>query len=159
SIINASRAGSVGQVLVGSGPNTFGEQWLLHKPSDVNQSAFWNLDFNVGFSTFITALGSVGLLGVIAWLVPLILVLLSLVRVVRLGVLDREDKVTAAVLSLGSLFLLAAIILYVPSENIILLALVLSGATFGFLWRQGQSSVEADDDVPPAGRVVLFVAG
>ena len=59
---------------VGAGPNSFGEQWLLRKPTEVNQSAFWNIDFNVGFSTLMTALRSVGFLGLIAWLVPLLLV-------------------------------------------------------------------------------------
>ncbi|MDE1924946.1 MAG: tetratricopeptide repeat protein [Patescibacteria group bacterium] len=143
-IINAARGGSFERVLVGTGPNTFGQEWLLNKPAEVNQSAFWSLDFNVGFSTFITALGTVGFLGILAWLMPLFLVLAALVRVVRLGVLNREDKIVATTFGIASLFLLASILLYVPSQNIILLAFVFSGAAFGFLWRQGQSSVETE---------------
>ena len=141
-IISAARGSSLERLLVGTGPNTFAQEWLLHRPAAVNQSNFWNLDFNVGFSTFITALGTVGLLGALAWLIPLFLVLAGLVRVLRLGVLNREDKIIAATLSLSSLFLLASLILYVPSQNIILLAMVFAGATFGFLWRQGQSGAE-----------------
>lgn len=139
-IIDAARAGSIEHMLVGTGPNTFGEEWLLHKPAEVNSSAFWNLDFNVGFSTLITALGTVGFLGVLAWLIPLLLVIASLVRVVRLGVLTREDKVVATTLGIASIFLLSSIILYEPSQNTILLAFVLAGTTFGFLWRQGQTA-------------------
>ncbi len=144
-IVNAARGGSFERVLVGTGPNTFGESWLKLKPQEVNQSAFWNLDFNVGFSTFITSLGTVGLIGLLAWLIPLFLVLAALVRVIRLGVLTREDRLVAISMSLASLFLLFSIILYVPSQNIILLAFVLAGATFGFLWRQGQSSVATEE--------------
>ena len=157
-IINAARGGSFERVLVGTGPNTFGQEWLLNKPAAVNQSAFWSLDFNVGFSTFITALGTVGLLGILAWLVPLFLVLAALVRVVRLGVLNREDKVVATTFGIASLFLLTSTLLYVPSQNIILLAFVFAGAAFGFLWRQGQSGVDAEAYHSRAGQLGVIVA-
>lgn len=153
-IITAARSnqqgGSFERVLVGTGPNTFGQEWLQSKPAEVNQSVFWNLDFNVGFSTFVTALGSVGLLGALAWLMPLFLILLALVRAVRLAVLNRGDKIVAVTLGIASLFLLSSIVLYVPSQNIILLSFVLAGATFGFLWRQGQSSVAAPEGSRPS---------
>lgn len=145
-VINEARGGSFERVLFGTGPNTFGRSWLLHKPAEVNQSVFWNLDFNVGFSTFFTALGTVGLLGILAWLVPLFLVLAALVRAVRLSVLSREDKIVATTLGVSSIFLFATVLLYVPSQNIILLAFILAGATYGFLWRQGQSRIEHQEE-------------
>lgn len=147
-VISAARNGSIGRALVGTGPNTFGESWLLHKPAEVNQSLFWNLDFNVGFSTFVTAFGTVGLVGMIAWLMPVLLVLLGIVRVMRLSVLSREEKIAATSIAIGSLFLLASVLLYVPSASIIILAFVLSGATFGFLWRQGQSGTSEEEAKP-----------
>jgi tetratricopeptide (TPR) repeat protein len=150
-IISAARNGSIGRTLVGTGPNTFEQEWLLHKPAEVNQSQFWSLDFNVGFSTLITALGTVGLLGVLAWLLPALLVLAALVRVVRLGVLSREDRIVATALGIASLFVYASILFYAPSQNIILLAFVLSGAAFGFLWRQGQPAI--DDGAMTASRM------
>jgi tetratricopeptide (TPR) repeat protein len=138
-VIGKARDGSLTRALIGTGPNTFGNSWIMHKPAEVNQSLFWNLDFNVGFSTFVTAFGTVGLLGAIGWLVPLLLVGLGILRVMRLSVLSREEKIAATAVSFGSIFLIASILLYVPSASMILLAFVLSGATFGFLWRQGQS--------------------
>lgn len=147
-VIGKARNGSLGRALVGTGPNTFGESWLLHKPAEVNQSLFWNLDFNVGFSTFVTAFGTVGLVGLVAWLMPLLLVLLGIVRVIRLSVLSREEKIAATSIATGSLFLLASVLLYVPSASIIILSFVLSGATFGFLWRQGQSGTSEEETKP-----------
>ncbi len=162
SMIDTARGNSFSRVLVGTGPNTFGEEWDLLRPSAVNQSEFWDLDFNVGFSTIITALGSVGLLGVIAWLIPLFLILAALIRVTRLGVLNREDRIVAVTLGIASLYLWCAILFYVPSQNIILLGFMLAGATFGFLWRQGQSSVEVGEEsrlwqVYTAGIAVVLV--
>ena len=138
-IVDAARNGSIERLFIGTGPATFGESWLLNKPTEVNQSAFWNLDFSVGFSTLVTALGTVGLLGVIAWLVPLVLVIVGLVRAVRLGVLSREERVVATSIGLISLYFFATLIFYVPSQNSIILGLALSGAAFGFLWRQGRA--------------------
>jgi len=155
-VINTSRESSVSQMFVGSGPNTFGDTWLAHKPTEVNQTPFWSLDFNVGFSTLLTAFGSVGFLGAVAWLIPLFLVVAALVRAMRLGVLSREERATAATVAIGALFLVAAIILYVPSQNIILLALTLCGAAFGFLWRQGRPG----NDVPEKpSRMAGLLAG
>jgi tetratricopeptide (TPR) repeat protein len=129
----------------------------LHKPTEVNQTQFWNVDFNVGFSTLVTALGTVGFLGLIAWLVPLALVLAGATRAMRLSILGREDRGVAAALIMGSLFLLAALALYVPSQNLILLGFVLSGATFGFLWRQGQESTAAAERA--SSRLAMLLVG
>ena len=141
-VISAARESSVREALLGTGPNTFGFVWLMHKPPEVNQTPFWNLDFNVGYSALATAFGSAGFLGALAWLLPLILLCAALVRAVRLGVLSREERLVTVLLGAGSLFLLATLVLYVPSQNIILLAFVLSGSAFGFLWRQGRPAQE-----------------
>jgi tetratricopeptide (TPR) repeat protein len=143
-VITAARGGSFERVLIGTGPNTFSNSWITHKPAEVNQSAFWNLDFNVGFSTLETALGTVGLVGALAWLIPALLVLAALVRAMRLSILSREERVTASIAGLGSLMLIGAVILYVPSGSVVLLSFVLSGAAFGFLWRQGRHANEEE---------------
>jgi tetratricopeptide (TPR) repeat protein len=153
----ASGVGSLSTRIAGTGPNTFGQQWLLHKPSEVNQSLFWNVDFNVGFSTLLTALGTVGLLGVIALLIPLALIIAAVARVLRYPVLGKEDRATAAALVVGSLFLYAALAFYVPSQNLLLLAFVLFGTTFGFLWRQGREAVAAQP--APSRALALGVGG
>ncbi len=155
-VVSDARAGSPLRVLVGMGPGTFGEQWLMHKPAEVNQSAFWNLDFNVGFSTITTALGTVGLLGVLAWLIPMLLVIAGIIRAMRSAVLSREDRTLATAVALGSIFLFVGLILYVPSQNVILLAMTLAGAAFGFLWRQGQAAHE-DEAYTPLGAYASIV--
>lgn len=157
-VISGARGGSLSRAIIGTGPNTFGESWLLHKPSEVNQSLFWNLDFNVGFSTIVTAFGTAGLVGALGWLTPLFLVVLGVMRVWRLAVLSREEKIAAASLGLASVFLMAGVVLYVPSSNVILLAFILSGATFGFLWRQGQSA-QASEASPASKIQTLASAG
>ncbi|MBP9710822.1 MAG: tetratricopeptide repeat protein [Candidatus Pacebacteria bacterium] len=154
-IVTAAQAGSAKNLFFGTGPNTFTDAWLAYKPAEVNQSAFWSLDFNVGFSTLLTALGTVGFIGALVWLLPLFLVVGGAVRAVRLGVLSREERVVAITITFASIFLMAGVLFYVPSQSLVLLTLILAGAAFGFLWRQGQSQQE--DYVP--SRLGLLASG
>jgi tetratricopeptide (TPR) repeat protein len=152
----ASRGGAVSRLFFGAGPNSFGQQWLLHKPAEVNQSAFWNVDFNVGFSALSTAFGMVGIVGLLAWLIPLVLVGMAALRVMRRSILGKDDKPIAGALIVGSLFLFAALAFYAPSQNLILLAFVLWGAAFGYLWRQGR---EAAAEPQASSRLTLIGTG
>jgi tetratricopeptide (TPR) repeat protein len=142
-IVSAARGGSLLHTALGTGPGTFGEEWLANKPAEVNQTDFWNMDFNVGFSIILTALLSVGLLGVLAWFVPLVLVLAALARTTRVADLNLQERIAAVSLGAGSLFLWGAIIFYVPSQNIILLAFALSGAAWSYLWSLGREHESA----------------
>jgi len=158
-VVSIARQDSLRAKLLGSGPNTFGVSWLAHKPAEVNKTPFWNLDFNVGYSTLATAFGGAGLLGALAWLMPLFLLVAAVIRAARLGALSREERFVSSMLVLAGLFLSAAMALYVPSQNIVLLCFVLSGAAFGFLWRQGRTG---DDERAPSmleGLGVLLVVG
>ncbi len=164
-VINAARlsgqgGGSAKRLVIGTGPNTFGQEWLKYRPAGVNQSQFWNLDFNVGYSTLETAFGSVGLLGALAWLLPFVLVVAALLRAMRHSLLTREDRGTAVAIAGAALLLWAALALYVPSSNLVLLAFALAGAAFGFLWRQGQSATEEHEPsrLAHAGVLVLSLA-
>lgn len=55
-------------VLLGSGPATFGLEWSKYKDVAINQTVFWAVRFNQGFSWFATLPTTVGLLGLLATL-------------------------------------------------------------------------------------------
>jgi tetratricopeptide (TPR) repeat protein len=119
----------------GTGPNTFGENWLIYKPLEVNNSLFWNLDFLVGFSTLATAFATVGALGVLAWILPLILLALAAWRL-RRGAsteVSSAQLVDLTALVLGAAYLFLSLVLYVPSQSVVILAFVLAGAALGSL--------------------------
>src|SRR3990167_8719703 len=49
--------------LLGSGPNTFGRDWLIYKPADVNVTPFWAVAFPFGVGFIPTQVASTGMLG------------------------------------------------------------------------------------------------
>jgi len=54
--------------IFGSGPNTFGTQWLKFRDRSLNDTIFWNVDFNSGIGFIPTSAITTGLLGALAWL-------------------------------------------------------------------------------------------
>ena len=54
--------------LVGSGPGTFVEQWAKFHDRSLNDTVFWNVDFNSGIGLIPTSAITTGLLGALAWL-------------------------------------------------------------------------------------------
>jgi tetratricopeptide (TPR) repeat protein len=129
SIAQMGHAASTKSLLLGTGPNTFAEEWLLQKPPSVSQSLFWDVNFTVGFSTLLTVFESVGVLGVLAWLVPLLLVLSALVRLLRTDSASPVERTTALTLAFVTGYWWSTFIFYVPSESLVLLGFISAGAS------------------------------
>lgn len=66
--------------LFGSGPGTFGEQWLLYRDRALNDTIFWNVDFGSGIGAIPTSFVTTGVVGVIAWLIFIAFFLYSGIR-------------------------------------------------------------------------------
>jgi tetratricopeptide (TPR) repeat protein len=143
-VVRASHGDSFGRFLLGTGPQTFSNEWFLNKPLAINQSQFWNLDFNVGYSTLTTALGTVGVLGALAWFIPLVLVLIGLLRIARAKeIFTSEEKLVAGAAGLVSVYLWCSLFMYVPSQNILLLVFTISGAAFAFAMKEADTPAPA----------------
>lgn len=54
------------QVLIGSGPATFGYDYSLYRPLELNKTNLWQGRFNQGFSFLMTLFATTGILGVLA---------------------------------------------------------------------------------------------
>ncbi|MBV9159781.1 MAG: tetratricopeptide repeat protein [Candidatus Kaiserbacteria bacterium] len=119
-------------LLFGSGPNTFTREWGLHKPVDVNQTQFWNIDFSTGVASIPTAFITVGLLGLLAWLAFIAGAIFVCARF-WFSHTDAPVALLALPLSLGSLYLLSFQILSIPGTPLVLLFFVLFGCTLALL--------------------------
>lgn len=129
-LTQAAHGTSIKNAALGTGPNTFGLSWLSHKPAEVNQSQFWNLDFSVGYSTLTTAFSSVGLFGALAWLLPAVLLLAGLWRTRRV----TEGRLVLLTTACAGLLWWAVVVAYVPSPNLLLVAFATAGIAIGLLW-------------------------
>lgn len=69
-------------VLLGSGPGTFGLAYSLYRDLSINQTNFWGVRFNNGIAFMPTALGTTGIIGALAFLALAIIAVASFVRYV-----------------------------------------------------------------------------
>ena len=139
--------------LFGSGPNTFGRQWGLYKPSGVNETAFWNADFLQGIGFIPTAITTIGLLAALAWILFLMSVVYESIKTFLGSAEDTQPFIAAVVGAVIYLWVLS--IVYIPGVVLITFAFLFSGALVGWGMHAGTTGmyVRATSEVPRIGFV------
>tara|TARA_B100000508_G_scaffold60333_1_gene47298 strand:- start:335724 stop:338114 length:2391 start_codon:yes stop_codon:yes gene_type:complete len=147
--------------IFGTGPTTFGSEWLLAKSADLNNTIFWNVDFSAGIGYVPSMIAVTGLIGVLAWLVFFGFFIYIGFRAL---ILSRAQHQGMFVLSLGSyvlaLYFWLIAILNVPGAVILFLAFAMTGlfiATLRFSGNQKREWGIFFSRSPRIGFVLVFV--
>lgn len=112
----------------GSGPGTFGEEWLKYRDASLNSTIFWNVDFGSGIGFIPTSLVTTGVVGTLAWLAFLVLfIVLGIRTLVMRAPEDTFIRYVAIVSFVGTLYLLATAIFDLPGTVILALMFVFAG--------------------------------
>lgn len=115
-------------IIFGSGPNTFVKTWALHKPREVNETVFWNVDFVSGIGIIPTSFITVGLIGALAWTIFLGLFLYSGIRMLLFSSMKNRFSYYISLSSfLAGLYLWIMTISYTPNIVLITLAFFFTG--------------------------------
>lgn len=139
--------------LLGSGPNTFVEQWRLFKPAGVNETPFWESNFTQGVGVAPTSLVTAGVLGGLAWVVLLGALLffgVKLFRSKRFG----SDSLTV-IAFIAALYLFAMLVLYLPDITLAALAFL----ALGVFIAQFERERKADFWALPVSRARIGLPG
>ena len=113
--------------LLGSGPNTFGRDWLIYKPVNVNTTPFWAVAFPFGAGFIPTQIASTGIAGTALWLIFFVFLVLLGVKVFNRVSELRAERFTLVSAFLITFFLWAAGFLYAPSATMLIFAFIFSG--------------------------------
>ncbi|MBU1045750.1 hypothetical protein KJ616_01350 [Patescibacteria group bacterium] len=128
---------SVKNLIIGSGPATFPEQFDLFKPLAINLGAFWQTRFNQGFSILTTLLSTVGILGILS---VLLLIGVALWQGIRPLFRAKNDDSMEAKLSssifIACLYLFFTWFFYPANITLLFLAFLMLGLFVG-LERKG----------------------
>lgn len=122
--------------VLGSGPNTFTNQWLKFKPAEVNESIFWNTDFSYAIGLIPTFATTTGALGILAWLFFLSLIIFVGVRAIFQPISDLFSRYLIASSFLVSMFFWIMSVIYVPSITNFGLAFFFTGLFLASLYRE-----------------------
>jgi len=124
-------------LLFGAGPNRFTNEWLIQKPVAVNQTVFWDTDFNYGYGLIPTFVVTTGLLGSISWTIFLALFVFVGFKLIFANGQDVFYRYLGISSFLVSLFLWIMAVLYVPSISIVTLTFFFTGLFFASAYAQG----------------------
>ncbi len=145
--------------LFGSGPNTFGTEWLKYRDATLNSTVFWNLDFSSGIGFIPTSFVTTGIVGALAWVGLLVLLLVFGLRMLILRAPREAFLRYVAILSfIGSLYLFIVAIFDQPNAVLLALLFVFIGlfaSTMRFADRGVQRGI-VFSKTPRLGFVVVF---
>jgi tetratricopeptide (TPR) repeat protein len=112
----------------GSGPNTFGQQWLRSRDRTLNNTVFWNVNFNSGIGFIPTSFVTEGALGALAWIAFIGLFIVLGLRALLLRTPTDEFVRFVSVASFtGTLYLFALMLFAVPGPIVLMLGFLLAG--------------------------------
>lgn len=131
--------GTYGQnAFLGSGPNTFVNQWVNFKPAPINSTLFWNVDFSSGIGAIPTAFVNGGALGALAWIAFLGALLVLGVRALLLRPTGEGFSYYLTLSSfIAAVYLWVFMIFYVPNVVLVVFAFLFTGLFLASLRHQG----------------------
>jgi tetratricopeptide (TPR) repeat protein len=114
--------------IFGSGPNTFGQQWLKFRDRSLNSTVFWNVDFTSGIGIIPTSFVTEGLLGVLAWIVFLgLFIFIGLRALLFRTPTDPYIRYISIASFSGALYVLALMVFAVPGPVVLIAGFVFAG--------------------------------
>lgn len=143
----------------GSGPNTFGAEWLAYRDASLNSTVFWNIDFSSGIGFIPTSFITTGGIGVFAWIAFLgLFIVLGLRMLILRSPQDTSVRYVAIVSFIGSLYLFTLAFFDLPNTAMLALTFVLTGlfiSTTRFATQGSQIGVMFSRS-PRLGFVIVF---
>mgnify|MGYP001600633032 CR=1 FL=1 len=112
----------------GSGPGTFGVQWLKYRDASLNSTVFWNVDFSSGIGFIPTSFVTTGMLGAVAWIAFLALfIVFGLRTLIRRAPEDSFIRYVSILSFIAAFYLFTMAIFGLPNSVILALAFVFAG--------------------------------
>ena len=114
--------------LFGSGPGTFGAEWLKYRDASLNSTVFWNTDFSSGIGVIPTSFVTTGIIGILAWVGLIALLIVFGLRTLILRAPQDPNIRYVSILSfVGAIYLFSLAIFTLPSAVILVMAFVFTG--------------------------------
>jgi len=143
----------------GSGPSTFGIEWLKYRDASLNSTIFWNVDFSSGIGFIPTSLVTTGIVGAFAWIAFLALLLVLGLRMLILrSPEDSYVRYVAMFSFVAAVYLFSIALFNLPNAVVLALGFVFAGlfaSTMRFAARGEQWGILFSRS-PRLGFVVVF---
>ena len=126
--------------LFGAGPNRFANEWLKWKPAGINETVFWNTDFENGVGLIPSFLATIGIVGMLAWLLFFLFFLYAGFRALLAETMDLFSRYIVTSSFFVALFFWVFSLFYIPSPSIFALSFLFTGLFVAALQAVGEAS-------------------
>ncbi|MFZ1074940.1 MAG: tetratricopeptide repeat protein [Minisyncoccia bacterium] len=114
--------------IFGTGPSTFGADWLKYRDPSLNTTVFWDVDFTSGIGFIPTSFATIGILGILAWLAFFgLFLVLGLRTLIFRSSKDAYVQYVSILSFLASVYLFTIAVFDLPNVVILGLAFVFAG--------------------------------
>jgi len=119
--------------VTGVGPAKYADAWRIHKPTEINETIFWNTDFTTGYNFFLTQAVEVGVLGLLMWFLFLGALVVSGTRtfICSTSTLKSTQYKLALLSFVLAVFLWSTFFIGNPGVPVFMLATALTGLYIG----------------------------
>jgi len=124
----------------GVGPNRFTNAFIAYKPTILNQTNVWNVEFNTGFGRIPSVMVTQGVVGYLLWILFFVFFGIHAVRSLRNLPDSQYEKFILVSSYTGSIFMWLMNIFYTPSHALLLLTFVLTGVALASSVAYGKST-------------------
>lgn len=112
----------------GFGANRFTDAWRIYKSPEMNETIFWDTQFDSGYSYILTSVVNNGLVGLVAWIFFFVALILSGIKFIfRSASVDKFWHFIGLSSLLASTYFWLIALTYVPPPSILLLASITTG--------------------------------
>ena len=148
--------------ILGSGPNTFNKNWGLFKPTGVNVTDYWNVDFNAGVGFIPTTFVTTGVLALLAWAILVFGLMWSALRLIGRRLITPGHSVLAAIVG-SALYLMAFQVIYLPGIALSALLFMLMGIIVALEVRDASHApihvnVQAGSVIGVSSAIIVLIA-
>ncbi len=145
--------------IFGTGPGTFGTEWLKYRDASLNSTVFWSVDFASGIGFLPTSVTTTGILGLLAWLGFIGLFLFLGIRMLIMRAPKDSFQGYVAMLSfVGMVYVLVDAVFGLPGSAFLVLGFVFAGI-FASTMRYSQGKTQWGiifARAPKIGFVIVF---
>ncbi|MCX6790342.1 MAG: tetratricopeptide repeat protein [Candidatus Kaiserbacteria bacterium] len=112
----------------GSGPTTFGSEWLKYRDAGLNSTVFWNIDFSSGIGFIPTSFVTTGIVGALAWIAFIVLFLVFGLRTLILRTpQDAFIRYVSIVSFVGLVYVFTLALFDLPNTVILTIGFLFAG--------------------------------
>ncbi|MCX6786795.1 MAG: tetratricopeptide repeat protein [Candidatus Kaiserbacteria bacterium] len=144
----------------GTGPGTFGVDWLKYRDTSINSTVFWNTGFSSGVGFLPTSLVTTGLIGALAWIAFLgLFIVIGLRMLIARAPADSFTRFVSLFSFIAMLYIFTIAVFGLPGSIVLILGFVFAGlfaSTMRFSASRGQWGIIFSRK-PRLGFIIVFL--